>query len=56
VAQGVLFGVGLWYQGGKMVIVITVLGVLFGIFAQWRKSLRPGMIAHAWGDIVNLIG
>jgi len=56
VAQGVLFGVGHWYQGGKMVIVITVLGVLFGIFAQWRKSLRPGMIAHAWGDIVNLIG
>ncbi len=47
---------GGWYQGVKMVIVITVLGVLFGIFTHWRKSLRPGMMAHAWGDIVNLIG
>jgi|SRR5208282_756863 len=55
VAQAVLFGVGHWYQGVKMVIVITVLGVLFGIFAHWRKSLRPCMMAHAWGDIVNLI-
>jgi hypothetical protein len=32
-----------------------VLGILLGILAHWRKSLRPGMIAHAWGDIVNLI-
>jgi uncharacterized protein len=56
VAQGALFGVAHWYQGFKMVIVITVLGVLFGIFAHWRKSLRPGMMAHAWGDIVNLVG
>jgi uncharacterized protein len=54
-AQGVLFGIAHWYQGVKMVIVITVLGILFGVLAHWRKSLRPGMIAHAWGDIVNLI-
>jgi uncharacterized protein len=54
-AQGVLFGVAHWYQGVKMVIVITVLGILFGVFAYWRKSLRPVMIAHALGDIVNLI-
>ena len=55
-AQAVLFGVGHWYQGVKMTIVITVLGVLFGIFAHWRaKSLWLGMMAHAWGDIVNLI-
>ena len=53
--QAVLFGIAHWYQGVKMMIVITVLGILFGILAHWRKSLRPGMIAHAWGDIVNLI-
>lgn len=53
--QAVLFGIAHWYQGAKMMIVITGLGVLFGILAHWRKSLRPGMIAHAWGDIVNLI-
>ena len=54
-AQGVLFGVAHWYQGFKMVIVITLLGILFGMLAYWRKSLRPGMIAHALGDIVNLV-
>lgn len=53
--QAVLFGIAHWYQGAKMMIVITMLGILFGILAHWRKSLRPGMIAHAWGDIVNLI-
>ena len=54
-AQAVLFGVAHWYQGVKMVVLITVLGILFGVLAHWRKSLRPGMIAHAWGDVVNLI-
>jgi membrane protease YdiL (CAAX protease family) len=54
-AQGVLFGVGHWYQGLKMVIIIALLGVLFGAFTYWRKSLRPGMIAHAFGDVANLI-
>jgi len=53
--QGVLFGVAHWYQGMKMVGVIAVIGIMLGILARWRKSLRPGMIAHAWGDIVNLI-
>jgi len=54
-AQAVLFGVGHWYQGSKQVITITVLGLLFGILAHWRKSLRPGMISHAWSDILNVI-
>ena len=53
--QAVLFGIAHWYQGMKMMIIITVLGMLLGILAHWRQSLRPGMIAHAWGDIVNLI-
>jgi uncharacterized protein len=52
--QGVLFGIAHWYQGVKLMTVITVLGILFGILAHWRKSLRPGRIARAWGDIVNL--
>ncbi|MGA9392272.1 MAG: CPBP family intramembrane glutamic endopeptidase [Candidatus Sulfotelmatobacter sp.] len=54
-AQAVLFGVGHWYQGGKQVITITVLGLLFGILAHWRKSLRPGMLSHAWSDVLNVI-
>ncbi len=51
VMQAVLFGVAHGYQGVKNVIVITVLGGLYGLLALWRRSLRPGMIAHAWSDL-----
>jgi membrane protease YdiL (CAAX protease family) len=54
-AQAVLFGICHWYQGVKQVILISLLGALFGILAQWRKSLRPGMIAHTWSDVLNVI-
>jgi len=51
--QGVLFGVTHGYQGMKLVITISVYGVLYGVLASWRKSLRPGMISHAWSDIFS---
>lgn len=50
-AQGLLFGFMHSYQGWKQVIVITVLGVLYGVLAAWRRNLRANMIAHAWSDI-----
>lgn len=51
--QGVLFGVTHGYQGLKLVITISVYGVLYGVLASWRKSLRPGIISHAWSDIFS---
>jgi hypothetical protein len=39
------------YHGWKSTIVITVLGVLYGILAAWRRNLRANMIAHAWSDV-----
>jgi len=53
--QAAIFGAGHWYQGGRNVLIIALLGVLFGLLAQWRKSLRPGMISHAWEDVLNVI-
>jgi uncharacterized protein len=53
--QAVVFGVGHLYEGVGPVARITLFGVLFGLFALWRKSLRPGMIAHAWADIFGVI-
>jgi membrane protease YdiL (CAAX protease family) len=50
-AQAVIFGVSHGYQGLRNVVVITVYGTLFGILAHWRRSLVPGMAAHAWTDI-----
>ncbi|MGB9074642.1 MAG: type II CAAX endopeptidase family protein [Terriglobales bacterium] len=54
--QGVVFGIGHAYQGIRFVPVIAVYGCLFGLLAQWRRSLRPGMIAHFLQDgIVGLM-
>jgi CAAX protease family protein len=53
--QAVVFGVGHLYEGVGQVGRITLFGVLFGLLAAWRKSLRPGMIAHAWSDIFGVI-
>jgi uncharacterized protein len=44
------FGAGHAYQGSRMTILIAVYGFMFGLLAHWRRSVRPGMIAHAWQD------
>lgn len=48
--QGIVFGL-MHPRGWKAVIVISVLGVLYGALALWRKDLKPGMIAHGWSDL-----
>jgi membrane protease YdiL (CAAX protease family) len=51
--QAVLFGVSHGYQGVEACAKIALFGLLFGALALWRGSLRPGMVAHAWGDIAS---
>ena len=51
--QAALFGVAHGYQGALACSKIAVFGVLFGLVALWRRSLRPGMIAHALTDIIG---
>jgi len=53
--QAIIFGVGHLYEGVGAVARIMLFGALFGLLAVWRKSLRPGMIAHAWSDIFGVI-
>jgi membrane protease YdiL (CAAX protease family) len=50
--QALLFGVAHGYQGLASCAKITVYGVLFGLLALWRRSLRPGIMAHALTDIL----
>ncbi|HEX4268900.1 MAG TPA: CPBP family intramembrane glutamic endopeptidase [Steroidobacteraceae bacterium] len=55
--QALVFGVGHAYEGWEPCIKITLYGMLFGLLAVWRKSLRPGIICHAWSDIAaGLLG
>ncbi|MGD0955649.1 MAG: CPBP family intramembrane glutamic endopeptidase [Candidatus Acidiferrales bacterium] len=51
--QGIVFGLGHLYQGGRAAIVISVYGAMFGALAVMRKSLRPGMMQHATQDTVS---
>jgi uncharacterized protein len=48
-----VFGAGHAYQGSRMTIVIAVYGLMFGLLAHRRGSVRPGMIAHAWQDSLS---
>ena len=53
VLQGIVFGVSHGYQGAKFMLTIAVYGCLFGWLAYWRRSLRPGMLAHFLQDSVT---
>jgi membrane protease YdiL (CAAX protease family) len=50
--QAALFGVAHGYQGAQATAKIALFGILFGVLALWRGSLRPGMIAHAATDVL----
>ena len=53
ILSAVLFGAGHVYQGGKATIVIGVYGLMFGILAEVRQNLRPGMMTHGWHDAIT---
>jgi membrane protease YdiL (CAAX protease family) len=49
--QGFVFGLFHAYQGWKNVVIISVLGVLYGALAAWRGNLRANIVVHAWTDV-----
>ena len=51
VGQGLVFGAMHAYQGWRAVVTISILGMMFGGLAAWRRTLRVGMVAHAWQDV-----
>jgi hypothetical protein len=50
VASSLLFGCSHGYEGIGGMIAITAYGAMFCLLAIHRRSLRAGMIAHAWHD------
>ena len=52
-ASSLLFGCAHLYEGAAGVIAITLFGAMFSLLARNRRSLRPGMLAHAWHDAVS---
>jgi len=51
--SSLLFGLSHGYEGAAGMIAITAYGALFCGLVLVRRSLRPGMIAHAWHDIFS---
>jgi membrane protease YdiL (CAAX protease family) len=49
--QAIVFGSVHSYKGWRQVVIITVLGVLYGLLVAWRRDLRASMIAHAFSDM-----
>jgi hypothetical protein len=45
-----MFGACHIYQGGKQTIVLAIYGAMFGTLAVLRRSLKPGILAHAFQD------
>jgi uncharacterized protein len=50
ILQGIVFGVTHGYQGWKNVVVITALGILYGVLAALLRNLRVNIISHAGLD------
>jgi membrane protease YdiL (CAAX protease family) len=50
--QGIIFGLVHGYQGTVMIIIVLI-GWLFGALAWWRGSLLPGMFAHGVQDTLG---
>jgi uncharacterized protein len=53
IVSAMIFSVGHLYQGVAKAAIIGIYGAMFGTLAVMRKSLRPGMFAHAWHDIFS---
>lgn len=50
VVSALIFGAGHGYEGTRRMVLIFIFGMMFGVLTLLRKSLRPGMIAHASFD------
>jgi len=48
-----MFGAAHSYQGLRKAFEICLLGAMLGILAHWRRSVHPGMIAHALQDVLG---
>ena len=55
--QALVFGACHGYQGVKSTVSIAVFGLMFGLLANYRQTLRPGMLAHFLQDgMAGLVG
>ncbi len=52
VFSALMFGAAHGYQGVRNMVLLAVFGVLFSSLALYRRSLRAGIFAHSWHDLI----
>jgi membrane protease YdiL (CAAX protease family) len=52
VLSALAFGAAHGYQGVRNMVMLAVFGVLFSLLALYRRSLRAGILAHSWHDLI----
>lgn len=50
--SGIAFGAAHLYQGWRRAAAIVVMGIAYGVVAEWRGTVRPGMFAHVVQDSI----
>lgn len=50
--SAILFGAAHGYQGSRSMVLLALFGVLFSVLAIFRRSLRAGIFAHSWHDLI----
>lgn len=53
VLSALVFSVGHLYEGVMKAAIIGIFGIMLGTLAYVRRSLAPGILAHAWHDIFS---
>jgi membrane protease YdiL (CAAX protease family) len=56
VLSALVFGGAHAYQGVRNMVLLGLFGAMFGVLALYRRSLRAGMFAHSWQDIIAGLG
>jgi len=51
--SALIFGAAHGYQGARNMVLLAVFGVLFSLLANFRRSLRAGIFAHSWHDLIT---
>jgi membrane protease YdiL (CAAX protease family) len=52
VFSAILFGAAHGYQGTRNMVLLAVFGALFSVLRILRRSLRAGIFAHSWHDLI----
>ncbi len=50
--SAMLFGAAHGYQGTRNMVLLAAFGALFSVLAIFRHSLRAGIFAHSWHDLI----